>query len=319
MKIFALIPKNFNLGKKLTILMLVIFLGGIFVSSFVYYNTVLTIAGNDLNKQANLIISAMDSVRKYNQDNITSLLEKQSEDELLLQSIPAYAVRQVFDILTNNYKNVYGQYSYKDAMINPTNAKDQATDEEIKIIDILIQNDKSVGQNQNTTQGFLTINGEKKFYTARPLKITQSSCLICHTSLEKSPRSLQILYEQGKYAPNNGFGWELNKIIGTKIVYIPAAQVYKITNENFIVILLIFIVIFAVAIFLVNLWLRQYVVRPLNRLTKVAEAVSLGDMNADFNKDSNDEVGRLAEAFQRMKTSLEIAIKRLTNKGQSQG
>ncbi|MEH2242792.1 c-type heme family protein [Nostoc sp.] len=314
MKIFALIPKNFNLSKKLTTLMLTIFLGGLIIGSVIFYNILFDSAKNELNTQANVLISTMDSVRRYNQDKVHPLLEKQSEEKLLLESIPSYAVHEVFDILTNSYKDKYGEYRYKDAMINPTNLKDKATDEEIKIIDklSLSQQDKLVGQ--NIDQGFLMINGENKFYSARPIKITQSSCLNCHSSLDKSPKSLQILYEQGKYKPNQGFGWELNKIIGTKIIYVPAKQVYKTTNEHFVLILVIFTAIFAVTIFLATLWLKKYVVQPLNRITQVAEAVSLGDMDVEFKKHSDDEIGRLADAFTRMKTSLEIALKRLIKK-----
>ena len=239
-------------------------------------------------------------------------LEKQSEKEFLLESVPSFAVGKVFDILTTVYKDKYGEYLYKDAMVNPTNLKDEATYEERKIIERLSQQDKFAGE--NIDQGFLSINGENKFYTARPIKITQSSCLSCHTSLEKSPKSLQALYERGNYAANQGFGWELNKVIGTKIMYVPATQVYKTANRNFFIVLGVFVAIFAVAILLVNLWLEQYVVRPVNRMTKVAEAVSLGDMDADFEKHSNDEIGRLADAFTRMKASLQIAIKRLAKK-----
>lgn len=292
--------------------MFTIFLGGIIVSSIVYYNTLLGNAQNELNTQANILISTMDSVRKYNQDKVTPLLEKQSQEKMLLEFIPSFAVREVFDILTTAYKDKYGEYIYKDAMINPTNLKDKATEEEIKIIEKLSQQDKLAGE--NIAQGFLMIDGEKKFYTARPIKITQNSCLSCHISLEKSPQSLQVLYKQGKYGANQGFGWELNKVIGTKIIYVPAAQVYKTAKQNFLLILGIFMAIFAVAIFLVNLWLKQYVVRSLNRITQVAEAVSLGDMDANFEKQSNDELGRLADAFKRMKTSLDIAMSRLVQK-----
>lgn len=52
---------------------------------------------------------------------------------------------------------------------------------------------------------------------------------------------------------------------------------------------------------------------PLNRMAGVAEAVSQGDMGAEFERISNDEVGRLAEAFRRMKESLAIAMKKLDN------
>jgi HAMP domain-containing protein len=312
MRIFGLIPKNFNLSKKLTILMLSIFLGGIIISSIACYNILLGYAKNEINIQANMLISTMDSVRKYTHDNVTPLLENESNEELLLESIPSFAVRGVFEILTNNYKEQYGDYHYKDAMINPTNLKDKATNEEIKIIEKLSQKDGVV--RENIDRGFLMINGKNKFYTARPIKITQSSCLECHISLEKSPKSLQILYQQGKYRGNQGFGWTLNEVIGTKIIYVPANKVYQTANQNFLLLLGIFTLIFATAIFLVNLWLKQYIVRPLNKITQVAEAVSLGDLDADFEKKSNDEVGRLAEAFTLLKTSLVIAMKRLIRK-----
>ena len=313
MKIFKLIPEDWNLSKRLTTLMLTIFLGGIIVSSVVFYSIVLNTVENEMNTRANLLISTMDAVRKYNQDRVTPLLQKQAPEQLLSETIPSYAVRQVFDIFTTSYKSHYGEYTYKDAMINPTNIKDKATEEEIKIIDQLTQQDQLV--EKNISQGFLLINGQKNFYAARPIKITQVSCLSCHSSLEKSPQSLQVLYKQGIYQANQGFGWELNKVIGTKIIYVPADQVYKNANQRFLLVIGVFTGIFAIAIFLVNLWLKQYVVRPINRITKVAEAVSLGDMDANFDKQYNDEVGRLVDAFTRMKTSLEIAIKRLNNKG----
>lgn len=297
--------------------MLTIFLTGIIVSSFVYYNVLFGNAQNELNAQANAFISTMDSVRKYNQDKVMPLLEKQSEEKFLLESVPAYAVGEVFNILTNSYQDRYGSYRYKDAMINPTNLRDKATEAELKIIDQLSQKDTSSISGENIVKGFLTIDGENKFYTARPIKITQSSCLICHISLEKAPKSLQVLYQQGKYGANQGFGWELNKVIGTKIIYVPANQVYQAANKNFTLILGIFITIFTLAILLANLWFKQYVIQPLNRITKVAEAVSLGEMDAHFEKQYNDEIGRLADAFTRMKTSLEIAIKRMAKRTDS--
>jgi methyl-accepting chemotaxis protein len=314
MKLFALIPKDFSLSKKLTILMLAVFLSGIIISSVVYYNVLFGYAKNDLNIQANLLISTIDSVRKYNNDKITPLLEKQSNEKLLLESIPSFATREVFDILTSVYQDKYRNYLYKDAMLNPTNIKDKATNEEIKIVEKFSQQDRVIAT--KIDEGFITIDGDNYFYTARPIAITQSSCLRCHTSLEKSPKSLQVLYEQGKYQGDQGFGWELNQVIGTKIVYIPANKVYQNTKQNFVLILGIFTAIFAVAIFLVNLWLKQFVVRPLNQITQVAEAVSLGDLEADFEKQSNDEIGRLAEAFTRLKTSLVIAIRRLTQRAE---
>ena len=108
--------------------------------------------------------------------------------------------------------------------------------------------------------------------------------------------------------------WELNKVIGTKIITIPSSQVYKIAKRNLLLILGTFIAIFAVTTILVSLWLKQYIIRPINRITRVAEAVSLGDMDANFEKNSNDEIGRLGESFGRMKESFNICMTKLIKK-----
>lgn len=292
--------------------MVAVFMGGIIFSGVVYYNILHRNAENEINTQANLLISTVDAIRKYNADRITPLLEKQSEEKMLIEALPSVAAAKVFDIFTNVYKDRYGEYSYRNAMINPTNIKDKATENEIKIIEKLREQYKPEGK--NIAEGYLTMNekNNRYFYTARPIIIqkSQTSCLSCHTSLEKSPKSLQALYKQGVYTGNNGFGWELDKVIGTKIIYVPADKVDKIAKQNFLIILGTFMAIFAISISLVNLWLKQHIVRPLNQITQVAEAVSLGDMDANFENESKDEIGRLADAFRRVKTTLEIAIKR---------
>ncbi|MBS9393672.1 MAG: DUF3365 domain-containing protein [Dolichospermum sp. LBC05a] len=311
MKIFALIPKNFNLSKKLTALMVAVFMGGIIFSGVVYYNILHRNAENEINTQANLLISTVDAIRKYNADRVTPLLKEQSKEKMLIEALPSVAAAKVFDIFTNAaYK--YGEYRYRNAMINPTNIKDKATENEIKIIEKLSEQYKPKGT--NIAEGYLTMNekNNRYFYTARPIIIekSQTSCLSCHTSLETSPQSLQALYQKGVYTGNNGFGWELDKVIGTKIIYVPADKINKIAKQNFLIILGTFMAIFAISISLVNLWLKQHIVRPLNQITQVAESVSLGDMDANFENESKDEIGRLADAFRRVKTTLEIAIRR---------
>ena len=72
-------------------------------------------------------------------------------------------------------------------------------------------------------------------------------------------------------------------------------------------------IIFTAIIIIINQLLKKTVLQPIKRIALVAEQVSIGDMNADFGKQSKDEIGNLAEAFNRMKYSLEIAINMLNN------
>jgi adenylate kinase family enzyme len=234
----------------------IIFVGGVIVvSSIVVYKVCLNNAEYQLSIQANMLISTMDSVRKYNNDHITPLLKTQSEQNLLLESIPDFTVNQVFNIFTSVYKNNennYGYYLYRSAMINPTNPKDKATPEEVKIIETLKQKDLG-NQDQlaghNIDQGYVNIKRKNYLYTSRPIKITDKTCLSCHSTLEKAPQSLQLLYKQRKYVANQGLGWEFNTVIGAKVVYVPTTEVHKRAQRDFIILLGVFIIgIFAVVI-----------------------------------------------------------------------
>ncbi|WP_353932365.1 DUF3365 domain-containing protein [Okeanomitos corallinicola TIOX110] len=243
----------------------ILFVGGaIIIISLIYGTVCLNFAEFQLKSQANMLISAMDAVRKYNHDYITPLLRTEADEKLLMESIPTFAVNQVFNVFAAAYKNDYGDYIYKSAMINPSNLNDKATLEEIKIIETLKQQDldtqrQPAGQNidqgyqdqvavQNIDQGYVKIEDRDYFYTSRPIKITDKTCLSCHSTLEKAPQSLQVLYKQGKYVANQGFGWELNTVIGAKVVYVPATEVYKIAQKDFIILVGAFILISAVVI-----------------------------------------------------------------------
>jgi HAMP domain-containing protein len=67
--------------------------------------------------------------------------------------------------------------------------------------------------------------------------------------------------------------------------------------------------------FSILLFLRRIVLKPILNLTHVAKQMSLGDMNVSISTRSNDEIGQLAQAFDRMQTSLSYALIRLKKRG----
>lgn len=79
-------------------------------------------------------------------------------------------------------------------------------------------------------------------------------------------------------------------------------------DQQFAVILLCATVVLVTLI----AWLSaRAVVTPIKKLTDVAERMSLGELNADINIQSKDEVGLLAQAIGRMQMSLRMAMQRL--------
>ncbi|NCC24481.1 MAG: HAMP domain-containing protein [Deltaproteobacteria bacterium] len=59
------------------------------------------------------------------------------------------------------------------------------------------------------------------------------------------------------------------------------------------------------------------IARPITELTKVAEKISLGDLNAPIGIKRKDEIGELADALRRMQASLKKAVQRLQRRRSS--
>src|SRR4029453_13435979 len=73
--------------------------------------------------------------------------------------------------------------------------------------------------------------------------------------------------------------------------------------------------VFLMMIVLFNLMLYLIVVKRVTRLSKIADEVSLGNMEAgEFRSRSKDEIGVLTDALGRMKTSVVQAMNMLEGK-----
>jgi methyl-accepting chemotaxis protein len=74
----------------------------------------------------------------------------------------------------------------------------------------------------------------------------------------------------------------------------------------------VIIIIIAIAAMLIGIFLsflaRRRITQPILHLTEVAEGISKGDISMPVKKETNDEIGDLAEAFERMRVSLKVMI-----------
>ncbi|MBR8834870.1 MAG: DUF3365 domain-containing protein [Stigonema ocellatum SAG 48.90 = DSM 106950] len=291
---------NLKLARKLTLLLLLIFIVGITFSGIALANILNHRAEEEITSNAWLLIRTLDSVRSYTNADVTPQLQSRlKNDEFFPQVVPSFLTRKVFEQLKKS-DNLYQDFIYKESMLNPTNLHDKADSFEASLVNKFRQN-----QNLQELTGFRFLNGKKVFYIARPLAITNPDCLKCHSTPDMAPKNMIKAY-----GAINGFGWKLNQINGIQIVSVPASEIFRNARQSLILVIGIIAIIFAVAIFTANLWLQRFIVRPIKQVAQVAEAVSTGDMDAEFEKVSNDEVGSLVEAFTRMKISLVMAMRR---------
>jgi protein-histidine pros-kinase len=216
----------------------------------------------------------------------------------LPQSVPSYSATEVL----NGLRKKFPEYSYKEAALNPTNPRDRAVDWEADII-----NQFRTSPDRGEIVGERDTPTGRSLYIARPFQIKDPACLVCHSTVEVAPKTMV-----DRYGPANGFGWQLNEVIGAQVVAVPTAVPIERANAAFKTFMISLTAVFVIIAVALNLMLSQMVIRPVTKLSKLADEVSLGNMEVpDFRVKARDEIGTLADSFNRMKKSLVQAMKLL--------
>ncbi|MGB6297756.1 MAG: DUF3365 domain-containing protein, partial [Rivularia sp. (in: cyanobacteria)] len=293
--------KIMKIGTKVTISLIIVFTIGILISGISLANILEKKAESEIDSKAAALMTMNNSIRTYTNDRVQPLLlpKLETQEEFIPEAIPTYAVREAFEYFRKSPD--FQNFLYKDAALNPTNLRDKADDFEAEIVNRFRQEPETT-----SISGFRNMNGTQLYYTAKPFQIKNESCLRCHTTLDKAPQS-QI----NTYGTENGYGWKLNEIVATQIVYVPAQRIFDNANRSFMIVMGVVAMIFTSIVVIMNLLLKTTILQRIKRIATVAEQVSVGDMDASFGRQKNDEIGDLAEAFNRMKYSLEIAMNML--------
>jgi protein-histidine pros-kinase len=256
--------------------------------------------------QANLMMETTLATRAYTTHQIKPLLEKLHTHEavFLPQTVPAYSATQVFNYLHQRNPD----YAYKEATLNPTNPIDRATDWEADVVNRFRDNpsQKEISGERDTPVG-------KSLFLAHPLQVTDESCLECHSTPSVAPASMLR-----QYGPNNGFGWKLHEIIGAQIVSVPETLPIRIADRALKTLIAYLVIIAAIALIVLDGVLIATVIRPVGRLSRVADEISQGKTDVeDIPVKGRDEISVLAASFNRMQRSLVRAMKLLESEEES--
>jgi len=288
-----------GLGLKFNLVLVGTFAVGLAVASVASYQILQDNAREEVLAKARLMMANARAVRAYTTGEIRPLLGVAGDDEDFLPHIvPSFAAQTNFRMMASAYPD----YSYKEAALNPTNPTDRATDWEADIINAFRQNDSltELVTVRDTPTG-------QTLVLAHPLTVNDPSCLDCHSSVEQAPQAMLALY-----GPGNGFGWQLNETIGAQVVSVPMSVPLDRAWNTLLVFVGTLAAVFAVIAVLLNLLLSALVIRPVVRISRMASDVSLGKMDVpEVSVERSDEIGALSAAFNRMRRSLETALKML--------
>jgi len=287
-----------GLRLKFNLVLIAVFVVGIFSSGWISKRILDKNAQDEVERNAGLMMESAMAVRDYTVGQVKPNLELQLMRVFLPQSVPAYAATEVF----NNLRKKYPEYSYKEATLNPTNPRDKTVEWEADLVTQFRNNQdlKETGGVRDTTNG-------PALFRARPIIITNEKCLVCHDTVARAPASMIQMY-----GPANGFGWKHNEIVGAQIISVPMAVPLARADTAFRTFLVSLAFVFVLAFIVLNITLSVMVIRPIVRMSKAADEISVGNLQIpEFAVISKDEIGVLATSFNRLRRSLEKAMKLL--------
>lgn len=254
-------------------------------------------AEHEIRAEAELMMDSAFAVREYTSAQIAPLLHEQMQTQFLPQSVPAYAATEHFLRLHAGRPD----YSYQEATLNPTNLRDRATDWQADLIQKFRSDPaaKELSGERDTPLG-------RTMYLAKPIH-ARAECLACHSTPAAAPATVVA-----RYGSTNGFGWQVDDVVGAQVVSVPVASAAARAERAFRAFLTSLVGVFLALLLVVNVVLYVLVVGPVRHMAQIADRLSVGDASAPpFPTHGGAEIAALGRAFNRMRTSLDKALKLL--------
>jgi len=286
-----------KLQTKFNLALFAAFVVGLALASAFAFKIAADSARRDVLHEAALMASEGEGASRYTDQEVAPLLNK-AGTAFAPQSIPFLAAQDQFRRVQKDWPD----YSYKDAALNPTDPADKAADWEAALINRFRTDAtlKRVISERDTTSGPV-------LSLSKPIRITDPTCLQCHSTPDKAPPGMIALYGTA-----GGFGWKQNEVIGAQIVSVPMSVALARANRSFLFFLGGLTIVFLVTMVALNVLLRLMVVRPAREIAAMADEVSLGKADVpEYAPKGKDEIASLAESFNRMRRSLANAMKLL--------
>jgi HAMP domain-containing protein len=105
--------------------------------------------------------------------------------------------------------------------------------------------------------------------------------------------------------------FRVGDVMGGLVISIPLTKPLSEATTNALTLTVGLVTVFGLVLFVISSIQWRYISKPLLRLEKAADEISLGELETPVVAESSDEVGSLAKAFERMRVSLARAMETL--------
>lgn len=221
----------------------------------------------EIKQKADLLLETALAVRSYTTEATAPMLHALAGNAFLVQQVPSFAALDTLGRLSAKYP----EYRYRETSLNPTNVKDRANDWEVGLLRAFEADAKLAEQVGEVGEG-----DKRSYFVARPIRLTSTACLQCHSTPEVAPPGMVA-----KYGPINGFGWKMGEVVAMQVVEVPKAPSDRKAFNSVLVTVGSLTCVFLLSAVVFLVLLRRYVTRPLEMLTRVAHASSIAEPGSD--------------------------------------
>lgn len=192
-------------------------------------------------------------------------------------------------------------YIFKQATKNPLVPSNKADAQELELISFFNQH-KDVKEKE----GQMIKNGQTYYYFAQPIEVRDETCLECHGNPEDAPEEQLDIYGE-----ESGYGWTVGDTVSTLMVYVPIQSALDEAQKMATGLFLAGTGGILILMLLIWIFFSRYIVKPLIMLERRATEISLGkNLGESIVTPSQDEIGSLGRAIDRLRISIEKMLQR---------
>ncbi len=292
MKGFKLLPSSIKWRISIMILTIGI-VTGVGVGIYTYMDSIEKAkksAKIEIDVTMAFVKASREYVRRTLRPKINELLQAGcTRDDFILEAqSSSFFTASIFNMVTEELPDMI----LRQVAFNPLNPKNEPNEVEKKIIAYLRST------NKKEFEGIIEHKGERHFVKAFAVIPTQK-CLRCHSDPKLMPRKVREIYK-----PTKDMKWEPGKVQGAVMVYIPFETIILKAQIEGLVKGIAVAGIFILLVILVLLMLNAMVFKPIEKLREHAERISRGEVDEKIEISGDNEIGKLAEAFERMRISV---------------
>jgi PAS domain S-box-containing protein len=280
-----------------------------FFSAFLFYRTYLISSKHVyqvVNQQADLALQFDLAIRSYVKNKIRPIMyEFVNEDEFIPETMStSFVARSIFEEIKKEFPGIILKFSSD----NPRNPANQASPEELEIINFFNEN-----PTRKLWEGNISMNG-KTYYAKFNARRMEESCLLCHGDPADSPKSMI-----DRYGDTAGFYRPVGEVIAMDTVAIPISTIQEQLLEelkgNLTLMGAALLFLLVALFFTVRFFVTSRLSHIASHFEKTASTNDFREIQT-LDMHGNDEISALAKSFnslarqiQEYHSSLETEIK----------